>query len=64
MKNQKNIEYKWPDLGKLSVQIHGTHAASLRFVPSEKLVMEHLAKDVQATSQPINGEQPSNTHEE
>lgn len=64
MKKPDILEYNWPETGTLEIMMHGSHSATLRFMPSEAAIKEGLAKAAKSHVGDRGPEAPSNTQEE
>ena len=64
MKKPDTIEYNWPETGRLEILMHGSHSATLRYMPSEAAIKEGLAKAAKSPTRAEGSEASSNTPEE
>lgn len=63
MKKPDTLEYDWPETGKLEILMHGSHSATLRYMPSEEAIKEGLAKAAKWAVRAEDSEASSNTPE-
>ncbi len=64
MKKPDTLEYDWPETGRLEILMHGSHSATLRYMPSEAAIKEGLAKAAKWPARGEDSEASSNTPEE